>query len=239
MEPTQDLFAGINAFALAGYGLMSLFVFTAISHWIAYLQDFRPELRKGLSFMTDLEALFRTLESQQVPTQQRPGRLKKHLGRSRGEQALQRHPVFRVFDWLIQGNKHRRNPQVLLERLDTEIAAHFGDALKECNRNKGLAPVFGLFFTVTGIIFAAHRFAGGAAQTELLGDVGVALGTTAMGALTVILERYLIESCLLPQALGLRNRGQRLLLDTLENLSARPQALHRSASLPAPREARP
>ncbi len=233
MEMLYTLFEGVTSFALVGYGIMLCFVFIAITHWVAYLLDFRRELCQWQELHRELGTLLQRLTHGTVSGDQRKEQLRRYLDPMR-KRSLMHYPLLSVFGWLVQDGRVRRDPVVVLERFDTEVAGYFDSAFKECNRNKELAPVFGQMFTVIGIIIASSHFAAGATQADLLGDVGVALGTTALGTFTVILERSLIGSFLQPRALALRNEGQRLLLDALEVLGSRSKATSLPACLPVP-----
>jgi len=215
----MTLIATLTPLGVVGYGLMLVFLYQAVHHWILFGRE-RQRLRAGARELERLEA--KLLRPDWVRTI-----------------ATQAHPLLATARWIAEDPARVAQ----LERghlyMGLQIRRALAGAIERSERLKSTAPAWGLLFTVLGLIFAAAGFAQGESAAAMMGNLAPALGTTAIGMLIVIVEKVLLISRVVPLQHELTYQG----LDWL--LSVRPASpdaalipkRRRVASVPPPARA--
>lgn len=196
-----------TAFTLAGYGVLGYSLTRAIAHWTVLGQRRRalkaPPLER-------LESHFSGLE--EIPL---------HQWRNRVFDAWRDHPVVVVIHGCLERPQRLADPQGVQTRLALEIQAAFADLLADAHKNMATAPMWGMFFTILGFMIIGYQIGGASSSIQtLLGALGPALGTSALGSITAILEKNLIQGQINPQIERMHQEGARLLLTLTDGYQA-------------------
>ncbi len=228
----------LTLFGQFGYGVQTFLVIVAVGHWVEFfrLRSRIPNLSKS-----KIKLLLVYLRSNTLTNWTRLDNARldngelliDHLG---GKDSPL---VSTVLEALEEPNRLRDNENWRLI-LELEIQKKFYQTTLAAVRIKSSAPAWGMFFTVVGIMLAVIEYGESSSVKQMLGSVGPAMGTTALGALTAIIERNLIDGRLIPMQLKLFHEGVHLLLgitdlynDTAYTKETRAVAKHdAAASLP-------
>jgi len=95
-------------------------------------------------------------------------------------------------------NAYKKQGQLPLQ---DQIDLLFAPFILKLNSIKAIAPALGLFFTVLSIIFSFSIFAESGDIKEMFSALATGLGTTALGALTIVLSKIIIDRVILPCSL--------------------------------------
>ncbi|MBU0501593.1 MAG: MotA/TolQ/ExbB proton channel family protein [Gammaproteobacteria bacterium] len=122
------------------------------------------------------------------------------------------HPITETLRWCLERPARIAEPEQVQTRLAQDIQIPFADLLADAHRNMATAPMWGMLFTILGIMIISHQIGSLGSIQALLAALGPALGTSALGSITAILEKGLIQGRLHPLIDRLHFAGSRLLL---------------------------
>lgn len=97
--------------------------------------------------------------------------------------------------WLITVQwifKHQVNSNDCRLRLEDEIHRYYIDLTGKAEWIKSIAPSTGLLFTVLGLMVVLMKQSHGLNQQQMLGDIGMALFTTAFSSIVLIAQVTLL-----------------------------------------------
>lgn len=102
--------------------------------------------------------------------------------------------------YINQINKRR---QISLKEQTADI---FSSLLLKLSSMKSIAPAMGLCFTVLSIMCSFHIFSTTGDIKAMFQAASVGLGTTAMGAITIVVSKLMIDRVLLPLSIETLHR---------------------------------
>ena len=211
----------IIAFLILGWCL-----FSAVVHRLAY-RDLKRQLERG---SRQLESVHASVLSPRVTCR------RTELARQLKAEPAQTtdHPEMRMLAWLQARAPTGFSLDQMNRQLEREIGMHFLQLESEVSFYKTVGPFWGLFFTAVGTVLALFALTQGADRDALFGGVALALVTSALGGLVMILESELLIRRLRPTKLHCLTRAQERLEELATQLNR--QRVAKRTSKQAPKE---
>ena len=195
IDSITNFITSLSWFGIVGYSVMSFIVLTAISHRIQFRM---MNIEKNIAGAT-------YEETESWKSQLKDANIEDWPRISPG--SAQESPIALALSRLLKTPERLKEPQEIERILMLEIDRLFNPLESASEKLKSTAPAWGMFFTIVGLMFATNEFGESASVIKMLTAIGPALGTTALGAITSIIEKGLIYSCLLPFQAQMRRDG--------------------------------
>ena len=197
-----DFITNLSLFGIIGYIVMCVIVLTAISHRIQYWM-----MKKENIMVTHEETEFWKRQFQYAGIAD---------WRNISFELAKESPIALTLSRLLNAPERLKKPQEIEVMLMLEIDRLFTPLESAAEKLKSAAPAWGMFFTIVGIMFASEEFGESGSVIKMLTAIGPALGTSALGAITAIMEKSLIYSCLLPVQAQMRRDGILFLMEVAD-----------------------
>ena len=207
-----DFISNLTLFGIIGYSVMLLIIANAIGHWLEYL-SMKKEMN---SISSKSEDFICQLGKTDI----------KNWACFKIKNGKQNHPTAAALLRLLKAPDSLKDTKRCQRILELEIRERFSPLESSAERVKSASPAWGLFFTVVGVMLASADFAESASVIRMLGSVGPALGTTALGAIASIIEKNLIHAHLKPLQNELVINGERLFMDLASVYSNKQKVLN-------------
>ncbi|SMD13043.1 MotA/TolQ/ExbB proton channel family protein [Desulfocicer vacuolatum DSM 3385] len=156
----------------------------AVSNWLEY----RSQKRRYHSLKNAADELCLKLQGR--------GSAYNHLEYNALVQTIQKMtlpdaaPWLSALKWIIPRYSTRDSGKV---QLNDVIMVHYQPLMRKVQWLKSIAPSTGLLFTVLGLMAVFFKQSQGLDHRQMLGDIGIALFTTAFSSLVLILQITILE----------------------------------------------
>lgn len=199
----MDLLKQITPFMVIAYATQCIWLIIAIVHYVEYRY-----LRKKLaSNWSDFEHWKPSTTLIQEPS----------WSIWVGDLIELKHPIPECLCWLFKKPSVRfvstiNMHTIMLERID----AYLNPLSEAVNSNKSIAPISGFLFTTIGIMLATQQMAHSQSIHSLMNSIGPALGTTALGAITSMIEIWIQKNGMIPIKSRLKTHANLTLIEFSE-----------------------
>ena len=162
---------------MALIAVISLAIF-AVSNWLEY----RYQKRRYHSLKSRADALYLKMNRQDAIGKKGYSGLLETIQKMTLPDTA---PWLAALKWIIHrySNRHSWKSQ-----LNDDIATHYQPLIRKVKWVKSIAPSTGLLFTVLGLMAVFFKQSQGLDHQQMLGDIGIALFTTAFSSLVLIFQ---------------------------------------------------